>query len=59
MKIYKFGEWDSMISDLSNYCDFKKTVLPHTQRSKKWDWEMLPETREIISKFYREDLRRN
>lgn len=57
MKIYKFGEWESMIDDLSNYCDFKNKVLPHTQRSKKWDWEMLPETRELITKFYRDDFK--
>lgn len=57
MKVYKFGEWDDMISDLSNYCDFKNKVLPHTQKSQKWEWTPLPETEEIVRDFYREDYK--
>lgn len=57
MKVYRFGEWDAVIKDLSDYLNLKNTKLPHSNLFSRKEWSVKDETIELIKNFYVEDYK--
>lgn len=56
MKVFKFGEWDDFIKDISMYVEIENKKFPHEFESKSTKFKCLPETIELIKSHYKDDL---
>lgn len=54
--VFKFGEWDKFVKDVSEYVKIENKSFPHMFESSSPEFECLPETIKLVRDFYDEDF---